>query len=247
MKYLQSFFLILITMLLLTACGGGSRPHRSAERHFLEGEKYFEKHNYQEAINSWEKVRDAYYSPQLSMLAELKIAEAYYVAERFDEAATAFNDFLQNHPNDNRTATVLYRLGSSYFHQMLSADRDQTNTTNALKTFRQLLQRFPDNANADQARQLIRKCRIRLADHEVYVAAFYVKKEHYSAAITRLEKMLNEFPDYDHRDEAFFHLGHAYLQSDNRTRAEAFFAILFSQFPSSDFADEARELLEAID
>lgn len=241
----KKYVVLIIVSLLLAACGGGkAKPENSAAKYFQEGERFFESNLYEDAIASWEKVRDTFYSPELSMLAELKIAETYYVSERYAEAATAFADFLKQHPNDFRAATILYRLGLSYYQQILSADRDQTHTENALRTFQELVQRFPNDPNAQEAGYLIQRCKTRLAEHEVYIAAYYVKKKLYKPAIKRLEDVLATFPDYYYRDEAFFYLGKAYLKSGQNDKAQTIFQQLFDQFPGSDFVEDAQELLE---
>lgn len=242
---LKKYFAIAFICFLLAACGGGKvKPENSAEKYFQEGERFFESNLYEDAIASWEKVRDTFYSPELSMLAELKIAETYYVSERYAEAATAFADFLKQHPNDFRAATILYRLGLSYYQQILSADRDQTHTENALRTLQEFVQRFPDDQNAREARYLIQRCKTRLAEHEVYVGTYYLKKKLYKPAIKRLEAVLKSFPDYYYRDEAFFYLGRAYLKTDQPHKSREIFQQLFDQFPGSDYVEEAQELLD---
>ncbi len=152
------YLFILILALLLAACSSQKVvPRNSAEKYFAEGEKFYESNLYDDAIASWEKVRDSYYSPELNMLAELKIAEAYYQSERYEEAATAYTDFLRQHPNDDRTERVLYQLGMSFYQQMLSADRDQSGTEKALSSFRELLKRYPENKNAEEVGVLIQR------------------------------------------------------------------------------------------
>ncbi|MCW9050333.1 MAG: outer membrane protein assembly factor BamD [Deltaproteobacteria bacterium] len=245
MKHIYRYSLMLLICLLLAACGGSKvKPENSAEKYFQQGERFFESNLYEDAIASWEKVRDTFYSPELSMLAELKIAETYYVSERYEEAASAFSDFLKQHPNDFRVATILYRLGLSYYQQILSADRDQTHTENALLTFEKLIQRFPEDQNAQEAGYLIQRCKTRLAEHEVYVAAFYLKKKLYQPAIKRLEAVLSAFPEYYYRDEAYFYLGKAYLKTEQIDKANTIFKQLFDQFPGSDYVEDAQELLE---
>ena len=231
--------------LAVAACGGPKvKSQNTAEKYFLEGERFFESNLYIDAIASWEKVRDTFYSPELSMLAELKIAETYFITQRYEEAATAYSDFHQQHPNDFRAATVLYRLGLSYYHQILSADRDQSNTENALRTFQTLVRRFPDDQNAREAGYLIERCKTRLAEHEVYVGRYYLKMKHYRPAIKRLEALLESYPDFYYRDEAFFYLGKAYFKTQQPEKAQQIFQQLFEQFPGSDFVEDARELIE---
>ncbi len=238
------FLPLLLVILLLAACSGKETiPRHSAEQYFQEGERFFEAKLYEDAIASWEKVRDTYYSPELNMLAELKIAEAYFYAERYEEAALAYADFLKQHPNDDRTPDIMYRLGISYYRQILSADRDQTSTENAKRVFEDLIQRFPDDKNAEEVGYLIQRCRNRLAEHEVYVGRFYLRTDKYSSAINRLETMLTSYPNYYYRDEAYYYLGRAYLKTGEKDKAKTAFNKLFEEFPGSDYIIEAQEIL----
>ncbi len=241
---MRKYLLPVLLCLLLAACGGTKiNQQNSAEKYFQDGERHFESGRYEDAISSWEKVRDTFYSPELSMLAELKIAETYYVSERYVEAATAFADFMKQHPNDFRAATVLYRLGLSYYKQILSADRDQTNTENALQTFEELLRRFPNDPQAQETGYLVQRCKTRLAEHEVYVGRYYLKMKQYHPAIKRLEAVLENYPEYYYRDEVYFYLGKAYLMTQQQDKAKQIFKQLFEQFPGSDYIEDAQELL----
>ena len=94
---------LVVTSLLLAACSMGKvPPTRSAGYYFKEGERLFEKELYEDAIASFEKVRDSYYSPELNILAELKIAEAYYRSEQYVEAADS--QAGEGVPGDGRAA-----------------------------------------------------------------------------------------------------------------------------------------------
>jgi len=239
------YLLLLIACLLLAACSSTKvKPKNSAEIHFKKGEAYFDSNLYEDAIASWEKVRDTFYSPELSMLAELKIAEAYYVSEHYEEAAIAFNEFLKQHPNDFRAASIYYRMGLSYYQLILSPDRDQTNTENALQSFRSLVKRYPDASQTQEASYLIQRCRTRLAEHEVYVGKYYLNKKSYQPAITRLENLLKTFPDYYYRDEAYFSLGKAYIGAKQPQKAKTIFTKLVEEFPGSTYLGDAQEFLE---
>ena len=236
--------LTILLLLLLSACSSQKVvPKNSAEQYFQQGERFYESKLYNDAIASWEKVRVTYYSPELNMLAELKIAEAYYRAERYQEASTAYADFLRQHPNDERSSLVMYRLGLSYYQQMMSADRDPTNTENALATFQEFLKRYPEDPNAEEVGYLVQRCLNRLAEHEVYVGRFYLRTKRYPAAIKRLERGLEKYPNYYYRDEAYLYLGQAYLKIGEKERAKESFNKLFEQFPGSEYLIEAQKIL----
>ena len=238
------YLFILILALLLAACSSQKVvPRNSAEKYFAEGEKFYESNLYDDAIASWEKVRDSYYSPELNMVAEMKIAEAYYRSERYEEASTAYADFLKQHPNDKRIDDIIYRLGLSYYQQILSADRDQTSTRSALQVFNELLRRFPEHPQAEEVGYLIQRCSNRLAEHEVYVGHYYLKKQQYQAAINRLEKALANYPNYYYRDEAYYYLGQAHLRVGQQDQAKEIFNQLFERFPGSEYLLEAQKVL----
>ncbi|MBE0616532.1 MAG: outer membrane protein assembly factor BamD, partial [Proteobacteria bacterium] len=40
------------------------------------------------------------------------------------------------------------------------------------------------------------------AEHELYVARYYIRKESYDAALQRLRTLVQEYPDAPQRDEA---------------------------------------------
>lgn len=237
---------ILFLFIISTAACSGSRatPEQNAEKLFQSAERLLERGLWEDALTAWEKVRDAYYTPELSMLAELKIAETYFLASRYPEAATSYRDFLRRYPNDFRASTVLFRLGQSHYRQILSRDRDQTNTRNALNTFDEFLRKYPNDPNAPQAEQWALRARTRLADHEVYVGRFYLQRKHYQPAIERLENILTQFPDYYYRDEAFFFLGRAYLAAGQTDDARQILTQLVEEFPASTYFDKAYRLLD---
>lgn len=236
----------IIVLLLTAACAPKTvvPPAKQASVYFQEGETFFEQGLYQDAIASWEKVRDSYYSPELNILAELKIAEAHFLAEEYLEAAAGYEAFLKNHPDHPRVADVLYQLGLCNLNQMRDKDQDQTVTRQALTAFQTLLQRFPQERRREEVEAYVDRCLNQLAAHEVVVAHYYLKVGHYQAAISRLEGMFRVYPNYYDRDEAFYYLGQAYLLSGERVKSSEAFNRLFNQFPHSEYILSAQKFIE---
>jgi outer membrane protein assembly factor BamD len=235
----------LLLLLLATACAPTVvPPTKTADVYLQEGETFFDKGLYAEAISSWEKVRETYYSPELNTLAELKIAEAHYLAEDYVLAAAAYDDFLKQHPNHEKRPEVLYNLGMAYYKQMLEPDRDQTMTRNALHTFESLLSLYPDTPRKEEVRVLADRCRNNLAAQELYIGRFYQRKGDHRAAIRRLNRLFADYPNYYDRDQAYFYLGQAYLQAGQRKEAADAFNTLFREFPRSEYILPGQKLLE---
>lgn len=238
--------ILLSSLFLLAACASNTvvPPAKNAGVYFQEGEEFFEKGLYTDAIASWEKVRDSYYSPELNTLAELKIAEAHFLAEDYLEAGVAYEEFLKNHPDHPRVADVLYQLGLSYVYQMLNVDQDQSATVYALNAFRTLKERFPQDPRMEEVQIYIDRCLNQLASSEVEIGEFYLRTKSYSAAINRLEGVLKKYPNYYQRDKAYYLLGQAYLMSGEKEEAVASFNTLFDDYVGSEYILDAQRFIE---
>lgn len=243
-KSLTCFFLL--SLVLLAACSPKTvvPSTKNAGVYFQEGEDFFEKGLYRDAITSWEKVRDSYFSPELNTLAELKIAEAHFLGEEYIEAAVAYEAFLTNHPNHPRIPEVLYQLGLSYTYQILSYDQDQTATTYALNAFKTLQERFPQDPRQEEVQIYIDRCLNQLAASELNIGVFYLRTKSYSAAVKRFEGLLKKYPNYYERDKAYYYLGQAYLLSGEKEKAVVAFNTLFKDYIGSEYILDAQRFIE---
>lgn len=243
-RSLTCFFLL--SIFLLAACAPSTivPPPKNAGVYFQEGEEFFEKGLYRDAIASWEKVRDSYFSPELNTLAELKIAEAHFLGEEYIEAAVAYEAFLTNHTDHPRVADVLYQLGLSYTYQMLSVDQDQTSTIYALNAFKTLQERFPEDRRSEEVQIYIDRCLNQLAASELGVGRYYLRTKSYSASINRIEGLLKKYPNYYERDKAYYYLGQAYLLAGEKEKAVTAFNTLFEDYVGSEFILDAQRFIE---
>ena len=231
-------------LLLMTACSSSIvPPPRSAEILMNEGETFFAENRYDDAIAAWEKVRERYVSPEMNALAELKIADANFLAERYIEAAVAYEAYLKAHPNDPNKANVLYNLGVSYHQEMLDAKRDQTTTRNALSAFKTLLSLYPTDPRRADVEKFIAEEEDNLAGHELNIGSYYQDREISTAAIARLEPLVKAYTNFSRKDELYFILGSAYLHNDKRELAAEYFNRLYKEYPQSTYTLKAQKLL----
>jgi outer membrane protein assembly factor BamD len=238
------YLIFAIALLVFPGACISPAPPETVYDYLQEGERFFEKGLFNNAIEAWEKVRESYYSPELTALAEMKIAEAHYQAKHYGEAAAIYEDFLKQHPDHQRTSQILYQLGMSYYNQILSPDRDQNATHRALATFKDLTERFPGTPETEEVNVLMSRCRNQLAAHELYVGHFYLRTNHLKAAISRLKEIFTLYPGYDEQDKAYYYLGQAHLKNGDRQKAVESFNTLTKKFPESKYAIQAKKLFE---
>ena len=231
-------------LLILAGCASTSPVQKSAETFFAEGEEFYASRNYEEAIEQWKKVKESYFSPELTTRAELKIADAQFDSGNYIEAAASYEDFRKLHPTHEKAPYALYRLGLCYYNQITGIDTDQTPVTNALLTFQSFLRQYPSSEYAADVRQRIELCETKQFQYEIYVGRFYLRTEKYAAAIQRLEEALGRFPRNPYGDEALLYLGQAYLLSGQKTKGRETFVRLTNDYSSSRFIEKAKEFLD---
>jgi outer membrane protein assembly factor BamD len=190
------FFLLIIGG--LTGCGGclfGEKRTETADELAEKGMEYFDDEDYHDALKAFTTLKERYPYSRYAILAELKVADAHFHRKEYAEAIAAYADFLQLHPKNDAIPYVLYQIGECYYKQLLSEDRDQTPTRQAISAFQRLLKEHPNSTYADTAKKRIQECRKLLAQHELYVAKFYFKSKLYEAALSRFEGLLASYKD----------------------------------------------------
>lgn len=239
-----AFLCALLTPFVLTACmGPASPPTKTAQDYYLQGKAEFDDGDYMDAVTALEKAREIYESAEINTKAELLLADTHFAAKDYPEAASAYEDFIKQHPGHPETARALQRLGMAYYNQILAIDRDQTATRNAIVTFESLQRLYPDDWRAKEAPAIIRQCRAQLAEHELYVGRFYLKTGEHRSAINRLSAIAETFPDFSGLDRVSFYLGKAYLANGHPALAVKTLEQLLHDHPDSELYAKAEKLL----
>jgi outer membrane protein assembly factor BamD len=199
---LSKFLLPLLLAALLPGCGtikgwfGKEKKDKPPEVLAQEGLKDLKKKKYDDAIETFEKLRDRYPYSEQALLAQIKVADAYFYRRKYDEALQAYKDFEKLHPTNPAIPYVIYRQGLCYYFQRSTIDRDQTFTVKAVEEFRRLKQKFPQCEYIPKVDKYLARCRRELGEHEFYVAEFYFKTRRYKAALDRYQVVAQEYPDF---------------------------------------------------
>lgn len=203
--------LVIIILFLCTGCSAlkstwdaitGKEEIGTAQQLAWDGMDAFEDGDYKDAIENFQKLKDWYPFSEYLSLAELKIADAHYRLEQYEEAIFAYEEFEKLHPRNEAIPYVIYQIGRCYYDQIDTIDRDQTPARKALETFQRLNRQFPDDQYARSASEHIPKCLKNLAGNDYTIGVFYYKSKHYKAALNRFMSVLSNYPDVGYHQEA---------------------------------------------
>jgi outer membrane protein assembly factor BamD len=196
MKKKPILLLFVILALFIGGCGDKKLPEeKSASELIAEGQERFDRQDYAEAVQLFQRVKDWYPFSELVTTAELQIAEAYYKLNEYDEAADAYQEFANLHPRNPSTPYAFFQVGQCSYVKMGTIDRDQTAAKKALENFTRFVNRYPDNEYTEMAKANILECQKSLASSELLVARYQFKKKNYKAALKRFRIILDDYPD----------------------------------------------------
>jgi len=214
MNRLVSKFLVgMVALGLLTACGSGGKNDPilklSSVEALEEGKRLLEEGKYRLArkylVHSFEVEPNSPAGRDGLLLA----SDALFLIGGFDsyvEAETRYRDFLNRFPTSDKADYAQFRVASSLSKRMESPNRDQQTTRKALAEFQDLLRLYPTSPYATEAREEMKSVLNNLAEHEFLVARFYYRFSRerssvLSAAVTRLEGIAENYPNYPEPDK----------------------------------------------
>jgi outer membrane protein assembly factor BamD len=238
---------VVVAIVFAWGCAGikkAQRVPKDPDALYTKGIVLFNKGNYKQAEEVFTQLRNYFPSDDLFALkAELRIADTYFHRKEYPEAITRYSEFRRQNPFHPEIPYVQFQIGSAYFEQILSSDRDQEFTRKAMSAFENVVSNYPDTMFAEKAREKIDFCRTRLAEHENCVACYYMKKGKHEAAANRLSSVLAKYPDCEVRDEILYRCALALHKAERDGEALAMLTRLSDEYPQSKFTRKGEGLM----
>ena len=209
---------------------------------------------YPEATQGFTDLKTKYPYSKFAALADLRIADTNFERGKFVEAVDGYRAFLKLHPNHEEAPYAMFKIGEAYFEQIPTdwwflppaSEKDQGNTRLAISAYRDFLGRYPVSKNATDGKRRLNECRRKLADHEMYVARFYMKHEHWAAAAGRAEGIVRDYASLGLDAEALWIAAEGRFRAHDAPAARTSAERLQKDFPNTSEAAAAAALLEKL-
>ncbi len=204
-----------------------------------------------DAARKFNLVRTRYTYSQFAALAELRLADVYYEQDKHPSAIEQYRGFIKLHPNHEKVVYAAFRTAMAFYGQMPedwffmppSYEKDLSRVRDAEREFRFFLARYPKSDYAKEANRRLAQVRRRLADHEFYVAEFYLKRDNPRAAAMRLTYLLDEYSGLGLDARALYLLGRSYILLGDTAKAKTALEDLVEFHSQTSWADDARSYL----
>ncbi len=246
--------------LLLLAIGAGvltaaCAPKRNTvppgtaqpDRYLLNrGNEELKENNWFNAREYFRQIVDNYPQSQLRPDAKLGIGDTYLgegTTEALVLAANEFREFLTFYPTNPRADYAQFKLAQSHAKQMRAAERDQTETKEALKEFDVLFDKYPNSSLLPEAKIKQREARDRLGRSEYLVGLTYYRLKWYPGVVARLQALLKSDPEFTDRDAVYYYLAEALVHLNRQAEALPLFEKIPQEFEKSEYIEKAQKRL----
>ena len=206
----KSLILALLCV-VFTSCSEYSRLQKSTDpdEKFQAGKNYFQEKKYAKSTTMFESIVQYFRgTPQAEELVYM-LAESYMGQKDNYSASEYYQAYLRNYPRGQYAEEVRYKVAYCYYLESPDARLDQTETDNALISFYEFADLYPESEHIEQCYRYITELEDKLAYKGFLNAKLYYDLglfggNNYKACVVTAENTLREYPETKYRDDLVF-------------------------------------------
>lgn len=236
---------LLCAVLALSACG--SNPDRDAQSGpevlYQRAHAALKQSNFEGAIRIYEALEARFPFSDSARQGKLDLMYAYYRNREVESAVDAADQFIRENPTHPRVDYALYIKGLVYFERTPNflerffnvdlSERPPSDARKSFASFSQLVQQFPQSEYAHDARARMIYLRNRLADYEVSVGRYYLKRGAYVGALSRAKYVIESYDGAPAVRDALEIMTQAYRELEMPDLAEQSASVYRENFPET--------------
>jgi len=239
---------------VLAACGASQAEKDAAtpvEKLYADAMDDVESSSYDRAIKSLDRIEGRAAGSILAQQAQLELAYLYWKTSDKVQALATIDRFIKLHPSSPALDYALYLRGVINFNDDLGwlstftgqnlAERDQAAARESYQSFKKLSEQFPDSKYTPDARVRMDFTVNMLAEYEVRVADYYMRRGAYVAAANRAKESVIEFPQTASTAQALSIMVRSYDKLGLVPLRDDAQRVLDKNFPTSSFAEKNKD------
>lgn len=244
LKKLPLLVLLVLGFVVGCASDGGNKAAQrqlTEQQYYEDAQKAMKSNNYLLAIEQLQQLESRFPFGRYAEQAQLDLIFSYYKSLDYGSSAAQAERFIRQYPDHEEVDYAYYMRGlASYsidrgllarFLPSDPSERDMAPAKEAFEQFKRFIEKFPDSEYSHDARQRMLYLKNLLADHEVKVANYYIKRKAYLAAANRGRYVVEHFQGTPAVPKALAMMVKAYTNLGISDLAAASEEILVTNFP----------------
>ena len=254
---LNRFWMVLAMSLALSACGlWPDKDPDDLPENWPEEKLYFaakdrlESGSCASAIEFYEKLQARYPFGAYAAQAQIELAYCQYKSEEGASAIATMDRFLKLNPTHPHMDYAFYLRGLVNFNLDMGltarylprdpSQRDPGAALQAFNDFSELIKRFPESRYVIDGQLRMKYLRNILAQHEVNVANFYMRRGAFVAAANRARYVLENYQQAPAMPEALVLLAKAYKVLELTDLSDDTLRVLEMNYPNHPGIEEVK-------
>ena len=200
---------ILLLTIGIAMLAAGCRSHKADDAKsgpeviYARAQKAMKSSSYAEAIKQLEALQSRFPFSEPARQAQLDLIYVYYKSRQIDPAIDAADTFIRENPTNSRVDYAYYMKGLVYFERQANfleryfnvdlSRRPPVNARKSFEAFDELIKKYPHSEYVGDSRQRMIFLRNRLADFELHVALYYMRRGAYVGALNRAKYCVENY------------------------------------------------------
>lgn len=145
---------------------------------------------------------------------------SYLKTKMFVEAKTQFDQIVMDFPNTPFYEEAQFRSALAVYKQSNPFNRDQKETNEAIRLFRDFLDSHSAGPVVDSVTFYLNEAIDKLAEKDYNAARFYQKVNEFESAVIYFKAFIGDFPESRYTDQAKLSMAEFLIKLDRKTEAE---------------------------
>ncbi len=215
------------------------------EQVYQRGTELLEGGNYDGAERVYQRLISRFPFGPYTEQAQLNLGYVQYKADKPEEAYSSVNRFIKTYPTNKHIDYAYYLRGlinfnrsAGFLERHIGQDmtrRDQAFQRQSFDDFSSLISRYPQSRYAADSRQRMIYLRNEMAQADLHIAFFYLKRNAYVAAANRAKSIIETYPQTPQAGDALAIMVESYRKLGQDKLADDAEGVLKLNYPDHPF------------
>ena len=238
---------LLIFLILLIGCSSKEKDSATVVLNDIQiyntGLSSLENENYKKAIIEFDNLSLNHPFSSLAKKSDIMTAYSLYQNNEIKKSISKLKIFIEMNPNDEFSDYAHYLLAMCYYIQVSNQGKDPSLSIKALNSFMLIITKYPNSKYAKDSKIKIQYIKNSLANNELGIGKFYLKKNAPASSIKRFKSILQNYQNTSSIPETLYRLTEAFLMIGLKKEAVKSDAVLKYNFPNNEWTNLSKSIL----
>ena len=207
----------------------------------------FDDQNLELARKQFNEINKLFPLSNEAIQSEIMIAFIDYIQMNYDKAILNYKKIINTYPSHKDLDYIYYMIAMCNYEQLQDEALDGYYNDVALRSFYQVINRYPESKYAKDSRQKIILVKSNIAAKHMEIGRFYLSNKKYIAALNRFKVVVKEFSITKFTPEALHRMVEAYYEMGMYEESYNTAALLGYNYPESKWYEYSYNLVKQID